>query len=176
MKAPFRDSVELSPYDSDWPKLFEMEAQRLRTILPQAGRIEHFGSTAVVGLKAKPVIDILLEVDDPTAPHVQEALEQAGYHWYWRTDREPHYPFCVKFAEDGHRTHHVHVHRGDSGFWERLLFRDLLRVDQEERSAYQQFKETAAAAHKGDREAYTDAKAGFVAAAMKRARERFKVE
>src|SRR2546430_2783370 len=59
-----REDVGIAPYDSHWPDLFGREAQHLRSCIP-AGlilRIEHFGSTAVPGLAAKPIVDMLVQV------------------------------------------------------------------------------------------------------------------
>ena len=64
VERALHEPVEIVPYDPGWPALFAAEAEHLRALLPAVliGRIEHFGSTAVPGLAAKPIVDMLLEV------------------------------------------------------------------------------------------------------------------
>ena len=59
-----KEHVAIVPYDSSWPETFESEKKHLLTCLPREliGRIEHFGSTAIPGMPAKPIIDMLVEV------------------------------------------------------------------------------------------------------------------
>ncbi len=73
--------ITLVEYDPSWPKLFEQEANRIRSVLgKKALQIEHVGSTSVPGLCAKPIIDILLVVEDSSEePSYVPALEAAGY-------------------------------------------------------------------------------------------------
>ena len=75
-------------YDPVWPKLFQAEAARLSRDFPQGciRRIEHIGITAVPGLAAKPIVDILLGVDDfgPVVANVAPAMEEAGYDYLLR--------------------------------------------------------------------------------------------
>src|SRR5580765_3875096 len=93
------DDVEIVPYDSAWPALFEAESERLRDVL-DAGQIlgiEHFGSTAVPGLAAKPIIDILIAV--VSLPHAKatmvEPIVALGY-LYWAGNPKPDRMFFVK--------------------------------------------------------------------------------
>src|SRR5262249_21163336 len=83
-----REDVALAPYDPRWPGLFRDEKAHLLSALPGGplGRIEHFGSTAVPGLTAKPIVDLLVEVTDLQAARVQIApiLEAQGYDYFWR--------------------------------------------------------------------------------------------
>ncbi|HKA54026.1 MAG TPA: GrpB family protein, partial [Candidatus Binatia bacterium] len=83
-----REDVALALYDPRWPELFREEKDHLLSCLPKGllGRIEHFGSTAVPGLTAKPIVDLLVEVTDLQAAKVQIAplLEAQGYDYFWR--------------------------------------------------------------------------------------------
>lgn len=78
-----KEEVAFVPYDSCWPGLFEEEKQHLLRCLPPelVRRIEHFGSTAVPGLPAKPIVDILVEVSDldETRRRIAPILEGQGY-------------------------------------------------------------------------------------------------
>ena len=136
---------------------------------------EHVGSTAVPGLAAKPVIDLMASVADPDAVVVQAGERLAAEGWCyvppeldsggaWRR-------FFVKPDASGQRrVAHLHVIRAGHPRWaEQLAFRDALRRDDRLAVSYEELKHRLAAQHAGDREAYTDAKAEFVADALRRA-------
>lgn len=82
------EDVAVVPYDPRWPDMFEQERLHLMSCLPKdlVGRIEHSGSTAVPGLSAKPIIDILVEVSslDETKKRIVAVLEPQGYEYFWR--------------------------------------------------------------------------------------------
>ena len=124
-------SVRIVPYDPAWPSLFEQERSLLQEALGEwlAGPVEHFGSTAVPGLAAKPVIDIMAGVDSLQAS--QPAIAAAGglgYVYYPYRPDDMHW-FCKPSA--AFRTHHLHLVPFNSRLWiERLAFRDYLRRDQ----------------------------------------------
>jgi GrpB-like predicted nucleotidyltransferase (UPF0157 family) len=110
------EHVDVVPYDPDWPESFQREKRHLLGFLPRdiIGRIEHFGSTAVPGLSAKPIVDILVEVTDLEAvkARVVPILEAQGYEYFWRPtfgdDGEPFYAWFIKRnPETGQRTHHI---------------------------------------------------------------------
>lgn len=88
IKELVKEEVIIVPYNSAWPKMFEDEATFLHRKLPQniVKRIEHFGSTAVPKLSAKPIIDILVEVPclEETKKQIVSILEAEGYEYYWR--------------------------------------------------------------------------------------------
>lgn len=113
MSAP----VELVDYDASWPELFLEEAARLRLVLAPwlTGPIEHIGSTAVAGLAAKPVIDIMAAVETlaRSRPAI-EAVAPLGYCYApYRADTE-HW-FCK--PSPAHRTHHLHLIPVGSEAW-----------------------------------------------------------
>ena len=131
------EQLTIVPYDNRWPKLFQQEAKHLRRIVPPAliPRIEHFGSTAVPGLAAKPVIDLLVEVSSLRAVRTEivPVLKAESYDYFWRPsfgdDVPPWYPFFIKRSKTGVRTHHIHMITCGRAFrehWDRLLFRDYL--------------------------------------------------
>jgi GrpB-like predicted nucleotidyltransferase (UPF0157 family) len=133
--GPLRARVRISEYDPEWPLLFEREAERIRTALGErALRIEHTGSTAVPGLPAKPVIDILLVVADSSRESDYfPALEQAGYRL---RIREPEWHQHRMFKGPDTDVN-LHVFSPDAGEVERMLvFRDRLRANAEDRELY----------------------------------------
>lgn len=155
--------VIVVPYDSSWPDKFESERQVLARVLAPwlAGPIERVGSTAVPGLAAKPVIDIMVAVEslDASRPAISSA-EAAGY-IYWPYKANVMHWFCK--PSDAHRTHHLHLVPYGSGLWEaRLAFRNALRTDAQLAQEYAQLKHNFARKYHDDREAYTQSKSAFV--------------
>ncbi|MGP8201861.1 MAG: GrpB family protein [Limisphaerales bacterium] len=177
-----REDVGIVPYDSRWPEMFRREADHLRSSVPSPLilRIEHFGSTAVPGLAAKPIVDMLVQVSSLRAARskIVPILEAQGYEYFWRPsfgdDTPPWYAFFIRRDERGIRTHHIHMvtsGRAFRGHWERLLFRDYLIDHPEAARAYERIKRDLAAAHPNDRVAYTNGKTKFIQQIMTMARK-----
>ena len=177
VRRAVREDVGIVPYDSRWCDLFRQEAEHLRACLPTrfVRRIEHFGSTAVPGLAAKPVVDMLVEVSSLRAARTEIApiLECQGYDYFWRPtfgdDVPPWCAFFIKRIENGIRTHHIHMvtrRRTFQEHWDRLLFRDYLIAHPQTARDYEQLKNELAAAHPNDRVAYTSGKTVFISRVM----------
>ena len=162
--------VLLVDYDPAWPAAFESERGRLASVLGEwlTGPIEHIGSTAVPGLRAKPVLDIMAGVESLTASRPAiEAVARLDYvHFPYRAD-VMHW-LCK--PSPAHRTHHLHLVPFGSALWhERLLFRDVLRRDRALAAEYAELKTRLAHQYRNDREAYTEAKSAFVVRVLTRA-------
>jgi GrpB-like predicted nucleotidyltransferase (UPF0157 family) len=161
--------VQIEPYDPAWPGLFLAERELLTRVLGPwlVGPIEHVGSTAVPGLAAKPVIDIMAPVKDLESSHASlAALEAIGYR-YSPYKAEVEHWLCKPDPE--HRTHHLHLVPLGSRLWiERLAFRDLLASDASVARDYAALKYRLAAAHRNDRERYTEEKGPFIESALRR--------
>lgn len=161
--------VIVEPYDPAWPAKFEAERKELATVLARwlAGPIEHIGSTAVPGLPAKPVIDIMGAVRDLSSskPAIEALLPLRYCYFDYKAD-VMHW-FCK--PSDVERTHHLHLVPFESQLWhERLAFRDYLRSDETTRWAYRKLKFRLASEFRDDREAYTDAKTDFIQSVLER--------
>src|SRR5437016_10786649 len=150
------DEVEIVNYDPRWPTLFDEEAKRLRATLDPSliTGLEHFGSTAVPGLSAKPIIDILIAVRslaDAQASFV-EALQNLDY-VYWADNPNKDRMFFVKGLPPfgSRRSHHVHVTEPPGEMWRRLAFRDYLRARPEEAASYEQLRRRLACEQQRDR-------------------------
>lgn len=168
MPAPQR-TIEVEPYDPRWPDLFAQEATVIGEIAPECiCGIHHIGSTAVPGLAAKPVIDLMLEVTDLT--------------WLDQFDREMEVLGYVVKGEFGipgrrfylkglwERTHHVHAFRkASSGSMRHLALRDYLRAHPQEAAAYGALKAKNAAKFRHDNDGYCAAKHEFVSSLEQRA-------
>ncbi len=155
--------IIIEPYDPAWPARFEAEREVLANVLQPwlAGPIEHVGSTAVPGLAAKPVIDIMAGVRDlPGSLGAIDALQPLRYCYFPYKADVMHW-FCK--PSDFERTHHLHLVPFGSPLWhERLAFRDRLRGDATTREAYLRLKSRLAGEFRDDREAYTEAKTSFI--------------
>lgn len=157
-------AVEIVTYDDEWPAMFEAERSLLQEVLSVwlTGEIEHIGSTAVPGLMAKPVIDIMAPVAElTTSLEAIEALKNLGYVYHPYKSEVMHW-FCKPSPH--FRTHHLHLVPRDSSLWkERLIFRDALRQDEKLSSEYAALKLDLSHLFRLDREAYTTAKKPFIA-------------
>ena len=156
--------VSIVDYDSDWPIRFEEERKRILGALGiPCLTIMHVGSTAVRGIGAKPIIDMMLGVRDrEEANRVQKALEVVGY-----TDITPEPDNTEWFYCLGYGTrelyHHLHLVVEGSDHWRRqLAFRDYLRAHPDTAREYNELKRRLADHYGDDRRGYTDAKTGFI--------------
>lgn len=158
-------AIVIADYDPVWPKRFEAEAARIRRALGvSALRIEHIGSTAVPELAAKPIIDVLVGVENPDRESaLRPRLEGSGYE--------------LRVREPGHlmfrtpdRDVHVHLWRDSDPEVERhLRFRDQLRSSPEDRAAYERLKRTLARREWTDMNEYAEAKTSLIDAILARA-------
>jgi GrpB-like predicted nucleotidyltransferase (UPF0157 family) len=153
-------------YDPEWPRLFESERALLERVLARwlESGIHHVGATAVPGLVAKPIIDIVAGVHDLNEARLSfDPLRRHSYH------HDPHRPdIAHHFAKPSlrlrERTHHLHLTEPGSDLWrERLTFRDALRDDPTLVTEYAELKLRLAREHDDDVAAYTRDKRAFVA-------------
>ena len=163
--GPEKRSIVIEDYDPAWTARFEqVHAALQRALGPKAHRIEHFGSTAVPGLGAKGIIDVLVTVDDADdEASYDPPLTQAGFH--------------MRVRQPGHRMYRtpdldVHVHiftEGGDAANIRLLFRDWLRHDAHDRRLYEETKRELARKDWDATNDYSQAKGTVVAEILVRA-------
>ncbi len=166
------DEVVIGEYDPSWPRRYEEFAAWLRSILPPeaAPRIEHYGSTSIPGMPAKPIIDVLVEVPSFEAGKrdLIPRLNDPRWEYWWYND---HLTFIRRDALMGQRTHHLHAAPAGHRLWDGTLFRDFLRSHEAEALRYAELKRELARTQGGDRERYTAAKADFVQDIVNQAKE-----
>ena len=165
-----QDLITVVPYDASWPESFGRQRAVLEPVLAAvlAGPIEHIGSTAVPGLAAKPIIDMLARVGDHTSvPPLSDQLLALG----WVSAPEPgdaqgrRSSWCHPTVE--HRTHHLYVVERDSTGWPTwLAFRDQLRRRPDRATEYAELKLRLSAADPVDRVRYRAAKAPLIMAIL----------
>ncbi len=173
-----REHIAIAPYDPAWPLRYAEEEDRLVRSLPtdMVIRIDHIGSTSVLGLSAKPIIDVQVEVTslERVRREVVPIMKDLSYEFIWRPSIGEHGPFYAWFIKrnaKGERTFHVHMVEPDEASDDRLLFRDHLRAHPHQAQRYEALKKGLASAHPNDRAAYTQLKTPFIAEIIREARE-----
>ena len=162
-----KDAITLVPPDPNWPERYTAARDEILDVLPAPPiLIEHIGSTAVPGLAAKPVIDIIALVADMA--RIQASLpDLARIGYEFRPDvSNATRLFFRRYRPGGERTHHLHLHTDPDDVRRHILFRDRLRTDAKARHAYEALKRELAQRHADDREAYSMGKNDFVDAVV----------
>ena len=153
--------VFLSAHDARWDELYRAEEQRLRAAIgPLVADIQHFGSTSIPGIKAKPIIDILVGLHRfEDGASLVTPLAALGYD-YVGTEMVPDdHLFGLGVA----RTHLLHGVAFGGYHWRRnLRFRDRMRAEPGLARAYEDLKVELALRHADDRPGYTAAKKAFI--------------
>jgi GrpB-like predicted nucleotidyltransferase (UPF0157 family) len=166
--------ITICDYDPTWPAQFEQERTRLQTALGSiVTTIEHVGSTAVPGLAAKPIIDVLVGVRDLTEARVRSIEELAVLGYTYMAEYEAWLPGEMLFRKGnpGPWTHHAHVMEPSSPRWDELIVvRDYLRTHSDVATAYGELKKALALVFQDDIAGFRDAKRPFLQALMAKAR------
>ncbi len=152
--------IEIVEYDASWPRRFAAEAERLAEIVP-ALTWHHIGSTAVPGLAAKPIIDMMALAGD-LDEHLPALVGRAGFQYpdAYNASLVDRRWLCRPSAAD--RTHHLHLVADERELTRHLRFRDALREDPQLAREYAALKRSLAERMADDREAYTAAKTAFI--------------
>ncbi|MGG0892911.1 GrpB family protein [Cytobacillus horneckiae] len=155
--------VKLSEYDSKWEIQFQYEKKRITDVLAaKVVGIEHIGSTSIGGLVSKPIIDIIIGVEDLNdAPTLVSPLSKIEYEYVPKPELVSRRFFRKGFWGQG--ICHLHVCEYQSNEWkEKLLFRDYLRSHREAAEAYSLLKQKLASKYQFDRQTYTKKKEPFI--------------
>ncbi|MBT3260755.1 GrpB family protein [bacterium] len=155
--------IEVLAYTPEWAKMFEAEKKSLEKLFGnQVVQIHHIGSTAIPGLAAKPIIDVLVEVQNiETIDKFNEEMKKQVY--------LPQGDFGIsgrRFFIKGtkiHRTHHIHIFQtGNPEIQKHLNFRDYMRQNPEEVVRYAKLKQNLARRFPHDIEKYMAGKNDFI--------------
>lgn len=163
------DLIQVVDYDTNWPIQFEQEKLQILHALGNAVLdIHHIGSTSVPGLAAKPIIDILVGLEElPPSVSQITSLETLGYLY----QGELGVPGRHFFRKGIPRTHHLHLVKRGNQVWEnQLIFRDFLRAHPDKAKQYEALKRQLAVPFRLDREGYVQAKAPLVEQLLSEAR------
>ncbi|MBN2556910.1 MAG: GrpB family protein [Anaerolineales bacterium] len=156
--------VILLPHDLAWGEAFQQEAGRITAALRGLHTvIHHVGSTAIPGIHAKPIIDMLLLVEDLDELGARSATMEAFGYEVMGEYGIPGRRYFRKLTEEGVHTHHVHAFReGSDGAVRHLAFRDYMMAHPDAARAYSELKQHLAEEHPLDIDAYIDGKDPFI--------------
>lgn len=154
--------ITLSVHNPKWKVWADNEIEHLRIILELfRPRITHIGSTAIPGIKAKPIVDVLVEIsDDCEMPALRSVMERNGY--ICMSSAADRMSFNKGYTLGGYadKVFHIHIHRaGDNN---EILFRDYLVSHKDMAKEYEALKLSLISRYGNNRDAYTDAKSEFV--------------
>ncbi|MEA4840989.1 MAG: isochorismatase family protein [Bacteroidales bacterium] len=158
--------IIIQEYTDKWIDLYQTEKQLIRDSILKSEivSIEHIGSTAIPGLKAKPTIDILLQISDQIdIQKLKDVFKSLGYQLNKRPDKpSPHLTFVKGYTIQGFKGQAYHVHIRFKGDWDEIRFRDYLIKHADVAKEYETLKMKLADKYKNDREKYTDSKKKFI--------------
>lgn len=165
------------PYDDMWSQMYEKEKNILIDILGnKIIDIQHFGSTSIKGLSAKPIIDIMIVVNEINQiDEYNHVMENLGYSVRGENGIEGRRYF-VKLSQDdsGNHTHHIHIYqKGNRHISDELMFRDYLRIDNEAFKEYERVKIAASLNFHHSPEEYVNAKYDCIMSIMAKAKSHY---
>lgn len=158
--------INITDYSDTWPGLYREEAKFITNAFTQTEvlKIDHIGSTAIPGLKAKPTIDILLQVTQQIdIQKLKDIFKSLGYQINEHPENPaPHLTFVKGYTNQGFKGQAYHVHIRYLGDWDEIRFRDYLIKHKEIANEYEALKLELADKYPNDREAYTDSKTKWI--------------
>ena len=171
--------IQIVPYNPNWKVLFEQEKALLMEVLGKdmAINVEHFGSTSIEGLAAKPTIDILVEVsnlNNEIKQIITEKLEKIGYGNMYNAEKEKEMTFGKGYDKSSVnlQTYHVHIGEKKDMPQDEIFFRDYLRQNPDTRDEYAKLKYKLAEKYQFNREDYTKAKTEFIVKITERLKQK----
>ena len=172
--------LELVAHNPEWAGIFQKEKERIEaSVSPEfLLRIEHFGSTAIKGIRSKPYVDLIIEI--PEALLFDERLiaevEALGYTHFKVPAREgidAYMSFGKGYHPDGRKEQifHIHMCPKNNYMWQQITFRDFLNTHPERARQYEELKLKLVAKYRNDRGAYVSGKSEFIRETLKLAHE-----
>ena len=167
--------LKLTDYQDDYKKIYEKEKENLLKIYKDKIKIiDHVGSTAIIGIKSKPIIDILIQTDDldDFIKFTESNVESETY----TVKKEPTMggDYLIRKEEDGKVKAFIHVYKtGDMNGITYIMFRDYLNSHEDERKRYEELKLKLYNKYKDDsnRHNYTYGKDKYIKDVIKKALE-----
>lgn len=163
--------IFLTEHKACWADWYNEEAALLRGLLGPGTLLSHVGSTAIKGIWAKPIIDILIEVDSPALDRARDALKAAGY--ILMAENQERFDFNKGYTPEGFAERVFHLHLRQMGDHDELYFRDYLNQRPDIVQEYQRLKLGLWKQYEHDRDGYTQRKTAFVKEHTARAKELF---
>jgi GrpB-like predicted nucleotidyltransferase (UPF0157 family) len=158
--------IIITDYSDKWADLFKQEAKLITDSFTQTEivKIDHIGSTAIPRLKAKPTIDILLQITEQIGiQKLKDTFKSLGYLINDHPENPaPHLTFVKGYTNQGFKGQAYHVHIRYRGDWDEIRFKDYLIKHKEIAKKYETLKLELAEKYPNDREAYTDSKTEWI--------------
>jgi GrpB-like predicted nucleotidyltransferase (UPF0157 family) len=158
--------IIITDYSDKWADLFKQEAKLITDSFTQTEivKIDHIGSTAIPRLKAKPTIDILLQITEQIGiQKLKDTFKSLGYLINDHPENPaPHLTFVKGYTNQGFKGQAYHVHIRYRGDWDEIRFKDYLIKHKEIAKEYETLKLELAEKYPNDREAYTDSKTEWI--------------
>ena len=158
--------IIITEYNEDWPKFYNEEKLHIEKAIGVENifRINHYGSTSIPGMIAKPTIDILLEVFEHVENgHIIRKMEEIGYIYSPQVNNPPpHMMFLKGYTSEGFKGQAYHVHVRYPGNWDELYFRDYLISNPDLAKRYGELKLELKKIYEFNRDGYTEAKSEFI--------------
>jgi GrpB-like predicted nucleotidyltransferase (UPF0157 family) len=167
--------VDLFDHDPQWKNIFEEERQRITSFTSSKGifKIEHFGSSSVPHIKAKPYIDMLIEISRESLfdENLIAKFEDSGYTYFkvpQRDDIDAYMSFGKGYNLNGKKEQifHIHMCPAENVMWSQIKFRDYLIANPAKAKQYESLKVELATQFRNDRGAYLLGKADFIRETM----------
>jgi len=171
-------AVRIVPYDGKAPQIFEEVKRFLFNTIPHQIEVEHIGSTAVVGLGGKGIIDVLIITKQKYMRKIVELLESKGYKYNPEGGTVPERLFVSGPYKYKEKELHIHIHItffGSREHKDKLLFRDYLRRHPDEARNYFELKKHWSMEAGSDGSKYTELKASYINKVLERARKELKI-
>ena len=163
--------IQLTPFRPCWKNWYEEERSALEKILPPSVLIHHIGSTAIGGILAKPIVDMLVEADLSDFPRIDRSLSEVGY--FCMHEEESSRDYNKGYTETGFAERVFHLHLRTYGNNDELYFRDYLRDHPDIAAQYETLKISLWKQFEFDRDQYTDQKGEFIRRYTQTAREKY---
>lgn len=153
--------ITLAEHDPAWAERYAEEAAGLSAVLPQCAKLYHVGSTAIDGIMAKPIVDILAVL--PSADGLSSAADAlCGVGYIVMSTEKKRISLNKGYTESGYADKVFHLHLRVDGDADELFFRDYLNAHPEVAAEYEKLKLDLARRYRNDRDGYTEAKTEFV--------------
>ena len=168
-----KGALEIMDYQNDYPVIYEKEKDNLLNIYKdRINVIEHVGSTSIIGIKSKPIIDIMIETDDldDFKSFTESIVEGETY----TVKKEPTAggDYLIRKEEDGVVKAFIHVYKtNDPNATSLVLFRDYLNTHEDEKQRYDDLKEELLVKYKDERTKYTLGKNEYINEVLRKAKE-----
>lgn len=161
-----KGQIFLVDWDKEWEILFDREKQKIFELFKNDNiEVHHIGSTSVKNLKAKPILDIAIEID--SFSDINKYIDRLKQLDYISIGNDI-LPDRYYFIKENPRTHQIHLfEKGNLYLEQQLKFRDILRTDSTIKNEYESLKLKLAAANTNDKHKYADLKTDFITNILK---------